>query len=72
MARVMTPGLVARSNVALTYFSCTFVNSFSSNTVKEALYDYNNVVFGLDLAGIYKILKCKTTIIYRAIPADTF
>lgn len=34
------------------YFSCTFVNSFSSNKVKEPLYDYNNMLFGLDLAEV--------------------
>ena len=34
------------------YFSCTFVNSFSSNKVKEPLYDYNNMLFGLELAEV--------------------
>jgi hypothetical protein len=34
------------------FFSCTFVNSFSGNTVKEPLYDYNNIMFGLTLSQI--------------------
>ena len=31
------------------YFSCTFVNTFSGVKEKEALYDYNNMMFSLDL-----------------------
>ena len=32
------------------YFSCTFVNTFSGVAEKEALYDYNNVMYALDLS----------------------
>ena len=38
------------STASRIYFSCTFVNSFSGVKEKEALYDYNNVMFALNLS----------------------
>ena len=40
------------STASRIYFSCTFVNTFSGNTRKEPLYDYNNMMFGLDLSEL--------------------
>lgn len=34
------------------YITCTFVNSFSGVVHKQEKYDYNNMVFGLDLADV--------------------
>lgn len=34
------------------YITCTFVNSFSGVVHKQPRYDYNNVVFALDLATV--------------------
>ena len=34
------------------FFSCTFVNTFSGVKEKEPLYDYNNIMFGLDLETV--------------------
>ena len=34
------------------YITCTFVNSFSGVAHKQQKYDYNNMLFGLDLATV--------------------
>ena len=34
------------------YITCTFVNSFSGVVHKQQKYDYNNMLFGLDLTTV--------------------